>query len=143
MLPPVGKQYMCFQKYGEAAQASRCIKSRIMTKVVDYVLSIDTFEQKKLCLNVCCNHRDWNITYIPLTLNYPEATMLYMNTNVFKTPKHYTNNMVSVTTSNNSKIFLRLLWFLLLKGSPTTFLYIPWYQHQLRKQMLKNTVSVY
>ena len=45
MLPPVGKQYMCFQKYGEAAQAARCIKSRIMTKVIDYVLSIDTFEQ--------------------------------------------------------------------------------------------------
>ena len=37
---------MCFQKDGKTAQASRCIKSTIMTKVIDYVLSIDTFEQQ-------------------------------------------------------------------------------------------------
>ena len=41
---------MCFQKEGKTAQATRCIKSRIMTKVVDYVLSIDTFEQKRVVL---------------------------------------------------------------------------------------------
>ena len=32
-------------KEGKSDQATRCIKSRIMTKVIDYVLSIDTFEQ--------------------------------------------------------------------------------------------------
>ena len=37
---------MCFQKDGKTAQAARCIKSRIMTKVIDSVLSIDTFEQQ-------------------------------------------------------------------------------------------------
>ena len=26
ILPPVGKEYMCFQKDGKTAQASRCIK---------------------------------------------------------------------------------------------------------------------
>ena len=31
-------------------QAARCIKSRIMTKVIDSVLSIDTFEQKCVML---------------------------------------------------------------------------------------------
>ena len=31
-------------------QAARCIKSRIMTKVIDYVLSIDTFEQRCVVL---------------------------------------------------------------------------------------------
>ena len=36
---------MCFIKEGKYDQAARCIKSRIMTKVIDYVLSIDTFEQ--------------------------------------------------------------------------------------------------
>ena len=39
--------------------------------------------------------------------------------------KKYTNKLVSVTTRNSSKIFLRLLWFLLLKDSLTTFLYLP------------------
>ena len=37
---------MCFIKEGKYDQAARCIKSRIMTKVIGYVLSIDTFEQQ-------------------------------------------------------------------------------------------------
>ena len=37
---------MCFQKDGKTAQADRCIKSRIMNKVIDSVILIDTFEQK-------------------------------------------------------------------------------------------------
>ena len=39
ILPPVGKEYMCFQKDGRTAQATRCIKSRIMNKFIDYVIS--------------------------------------------------------------------------------------------------------
>ena len=35
---------MCFQINGESAQASKCVKYRIMTKVIDSVLSIDTIE---------------------------------------------------------------------------------------------------
>ena len=37
-------------KEGKSDQAARCIKSRIITKVVDYVLSIDTFEHKCVVL---------------------------------------------------------------------------------------------
>ena len=37
---------MCFQKDGKTAQAARCIKSRIMTKVIDSIISIYTFEQQ-------------------------------------------------------------------------------------------------
>ena len=44
VLPPVGKEYMCFQNDGKTSQAARCIKSRIMTNVIDSVLSIDIFE---------------------------------------------------------------------------------------------------
>ena len=42
-LPPVGKEYICFMKEGKYDQASRCIKSGIMTKLIDSVQSIDTF----------------------------------------------------------------------------------------------------
>ena len=45
ILTPVGKEYMCFMKEGKTDQAARCIKSRKMTKVIEYVLSIDTFER--------------------------------------------------------------------------------------------------
>ena len=37
---------MCFQKYGKTTQAARCIKSRIMTELIDYVILVDTFEQQ-------------------------------------------------------------------------------------------------
>ena len=49
-LPPVSKSYIRFQNYGKTVQAFKCIKSRIMTKVIDYVLSIDTFEKKCVVL---------------------------------------------------------------------------------------------
>ena len=41
---------MCLQKYGKISQASKCIKSRIMTKMIDSFLLIDTFEQKCVVL---------------------------------------------------------------------------------------------
>ena len=37
-------------KDGKSDQAARSIKSRIITKVIDYVLSIDTFEQQCVVL---------------------------------------------------------------------------------------------
>ena len=46
ILPPVGKEYFCFQNDGKTAQVTRCIKSRIMTKVIDSVLSVDKIEQQ-------------------------------------------------------------------------------------------------
>ena len=39
-----------FQKNGKTTHATRCIKSMIMTKVIDYVLLIDTFEQQCVVL---------------------------------------------------------------------------------------------
>ena len=50
ILPPVGKEYMCFQKDGKTAQALRCIKSRIMTKVIYSVILVNTLEQKCVVL---------------------------------------------------------------------------------------------
>ena len=41
---------MCFQNNGKTAQTEKCIKSRIITKVIDSVLSIDTFEQQCVVL---------------------------------------------------------------------------------------------
>ena len=41
---------MCFHKDCKTAQAARCIKSRIMTKVIDYVISINTFKQQCVVL---------------------------------------------------------------------------------------------
>ena len=45
-LPPVGKDFMCFQIDGKYAQEDKCVKFRIMTNVVDCVLSTDKLEQQ-------------------------------------------------------------------------------------------------
>ena len=37
---------MCFQNNGKTAQAAKCIKSIITTKMIDSVLLIDKFEQQ-------------------------------------------------------------------------------------------------
>ena len=52
ILTLVGKEYMCFQKYGKTSQAIRCIKSKLKTKVIDYALSIYIFEQQCVLLKV-------------------------------------------------------------------------------------------
>ena len=49
-LPPVGKEYMCFQIGGKSSQAAKCVKSRIMTKVIDCVPSVNIFEQQCVVL---------------------------------------------------------------------------------------------
>ena len=45
-LPPAGKEYLCFQINGKSSQAAKCVKSKIITKFINSILSIDTFEQK-------------------------------------------------------------------------------------------------
>ena len=106
---------MCLQKYDKTAQAARCIKSRLITKVVDSVLSVDTFEQQFVVIEGMLQSprlKD-HVQTIGIDPSLSKNT-IYEN-KCLENIKKYTIKLVSVTTSNNSKIFLRLLWFLLLK----------------------------
>ena len=49
-LPPVVKEYMCFQNDCTTSQTAKCIKSRKMNSLIDSVLSIDTFEHQCVVL---------------------------------------------------------------------------------------------
>ena len=40
-----GKEYFCFQINSKSSHAAQCVKSRILNKAIDFILSIDTFEQ--------------------------------------------------------------------------------------------------
>ena len=51
-LTSVGKEYMCIKIDNKPAQAARCVKPRIMTKVIDCILYIDKFEQQFVVLKV-------------------------------------------------------------------------------------------
>ena len=49
-LPPYGKEYLCFQANKAYYHAAQCVKSQIMNKAIDYILYIDTFEQKRVVI---------------------------------------------------------------------------------------------
>ena len=51
-LPPLGKEYLCFQVDKKSPHAAQCIKSRVLNKVINYILSINTFEQQ--CAVIKC-----------------------------------------------------------------------------------------
>ena len=51
-LPPLGKEYLCFQVDNKSPQAAQCVKSRVLKKVIDSILSINTFEQQ--CVVIKC-----------------------------------------------------------------------------------------
>ena len=51
---------------------------------------------------------------------YLKKKLLFLNIDDFRTSKSYTNMLGSVKTNSNSKIFLSLLWFLLLNYLPIT-----------------------
>ena len=42
-LPPVGKEFLCFQVNSKSPHASQCVKSRVLNKFIYSILSIDTF----------------------------------------------------------------------------------------------------
>ena len=45
-LPPVDKEHIYFRIDDKSAQSTKCVKYRIITKLVYFVISIDTFEKK-------------------------------------------------------------------------------------------------
>ena len=116
---------MCFQIYGKSAQASKCVKSSIMNTVIDCALYIDTFEQQ--CLVIKGMLQSMCLKYHMKTIGIDQllSNSAILNIYVFTTSRSYTNMLVSVTTNRDSKIFLWVPWFLLLKDSPITVLDIP------------------
>ena len=52
VLPNAGKEYLCFHIHGRTFHAAQCVKSRIMNKAINYILSIATFEQKCVVIKV-------------------------------------------------------------------------------------------
>ena len=45
-LPPLGKEYLSFQVFNKSPHAAQCVKSRVINKVINSILSINTFEQQ-------------------------------------------------------------------------------------------------
>ena len=63
---------MCFQIDGKTAQAAKFFKSRIITKVIDCVLSIDIFGQK--CVVLKCMLQSLHIKYHTKTIGIDKSS---------------------------------------------------------------------
>ena len=51
-LPPVGKEYLCFQVNRKSPHADQFVKSRVLNKFIDSIIYIDIFEQQ--CVVIKC-----------------------------------------------------------------------------------------
>ena len=125
ILPPVGKEDMNFLREFKSDQVARCIKSRIMTKVIDCVLSINTFEQQCVVLKGMLQSPQLKYHMHTIGIDQPLIKNAIYEHKCLENIKKLHKNLVSATTSNNSKILLRLIWFIIPKDSRTTFLYLP------------------
>ena len=117
---------MCFQIDGKYPQAAKCVKSRIMTKLIDCVLSIETFEHQ--CVMLKGMLQSTHLKYHMKTIGIDQSlsnSILFLNTDLLKTSINYTNVLGSAMNNKNSNIFLRPIWFILLKDSPITVPDIP------------------
>ena len=47
-LPPLGKEYLCFHVENKSPHAAQCVKSRVLKKAIDSIISINTFEKNVL-----------------------------------------------------------------------------------------------
>ena len=96
-----------------------------MTKVIDNVIYIDTSEEQCVVLNGMLQSPRLKYHVHAIGIDQSLSNNAIYENKCLENIKNYTNKMLSVTISNNSKIFLRLLWFLLLKDSPMIVLYLP------------------
>ena len=51
-LPSVGKEYLCLRVNSKYHHAAQCVKSRILNKAIDSILSIETPEKKCVVIKV-------------------------------------------------------------------------------------------
>ena len=102
-------------KEGKSDQAARCIKSRTMNKVIDYVFSSNTFEQQCFVLKCMLQSPRLKDHVHTIGVHPTLSNNAIYEHKCLENMRKYTNKLVSVTTSNTSKMLLRLLWFILLK----------------------------
>ena len=89
---------MCFLNEGKSDQADRCIKSRIMTKVIYYFLSIDKFEQQCIVLKGMLQSLQPKDHIQTIGIDQSLSNNAIYEQKCLEKSKNYTNKLVSVTT---------------------------------------------
>ena len=71
-LPPLGKEYLCFQVDNRYPHVSQCVKSRVLNKAIDSILSINTFEQQ--CVVIKCMLQSSRLEYHMKTIGIDQSS---------------------------------------------------------------------
>ena len=71
-LTPVGKEYLCFQVNIKSPHAAQCVKSRVLNKAIDSILSINTFEQQ--CVVIKCMLQSSRLEYHMKTIGIDQSS---------------------------------------------------------------------
>ena len=81
-LPPVGKEYLCFQVNSKSPHSAQCVKSRVLNKAIYSILYIEKFEQQ--CVVIICMLQSSRLEeYMKiLVLTDPHSTYPLLNTYV-------------------------------------------------------------
>ena len=114
-LPPAGNEYFCFHINGKSPQDYKCVKYRITTKVINYTISIDTFEQQCVVLKYMLQLPRLKYHMKNIGIDQSVRNRDYLEHKCLNNIKRYTNMLVNVMTNKHLKILWRLLWFLLQK----------------------------
>ena len=107
---------MYFYINDKSYQADKCVKSRIMTKIIDFILSIDTFEPFFCVIGMLKSPRlKDHMKTIGVDQSFRNRASF--ENKVWNKMKRYINMLVSVMTKETFKIFMRLIWFILHKNN--------------------------
>ena len=109
-----------------------------MTKAIAYVISIYKFEQKCVVLKGMLQSPRLKYHRNNIGIDQSLSNSAIFEHIFIKNIKKLYQNDGKCDVQKNSKILLRLLWFLLLKDSLITSPDLPCPQHQSRNQVIEN-----
>ena len=98
-LTPVGKDYLCFQINGRYSHADWCVKSRITNKAIDYILSIDKFEQQCIVIKGMLQSPPFEYHMKTIGIDLSLSNRYSFENNGLNEIKIYINMKVSVMTN--------------------------------------------
>ena len=114
-LTPTGKEYLRFQVNNKSSQADKCVKSKIMNKVTNYILSIDTFEQQCVVLKGMLQFPRIKYHMKTISIDQLLSNEVSFEHKCLNNIKKIYQHAGMCDDQKHLKIFLRLLWFILHK----------------------------
>ena len=97
--PPAGRKFF-FLINDKSSRAAKCVKSRIMNKVINYILSIDEFEEQCVVLKYMLQSPRLKYHMMNIGIDQSVSNRASFEQNFLNNIKGYINMLVSFVTKN-------------------------------------------